>query len=83
MTDAPFPSLNDCRLIDIRELAQVTGVSVPSLWRHQANRRLPASCRIGRAVRWRLRTGDPATGVLDWIEAGCVLPRDAGAEDPS
>ena len=32
---------------------------------------MPRPVHIGRLVRWRLRTGDPKTGVLDWIEAGC------------
>ena len=32
---------------------------------------MPRPVHIGRLVRWRLRTGNPMTGVLDWIEAGC------------
>lgn len=32
---------------------------------------MPRPVNVGRLVRWRLRTGDPMTGVLDWIEAGC------------
>lgn len=32
---------------------------------------MPRPVHVGRLVRWRLRTGDPMTGVLDWIEAGC------------
>ena len=31
----------------------------------------PRPVHCGRLVRWRLRTGNPMTGVLDWIEAGC------------
>ena len=32
---------------------------------------MPRPVHVGRLVRWRLRTGNPTTGVLDWIEAGC------------
>jgi hypothetical protein len=36
---------------------------------------MPRPVHIGRLVRFRLRTGDPKTGVLDWIEAGCPACR--------
>ena len=71
MSDVAIPSLNDVRLIDIGELAKLTGLSKPTLWRHLDAGLIPDACRIGRAVRWQLRTGDPRTGVLDWLEAGC------------
>lgn len=32
---------------------------------------MPRPVHVGRLVRFRLRTGDPKTGILDWIEAGC------------
>ncbi len=32
---------------------------------------MPRPVHVGRLVRFRLRTGNPTTGVLDWIEAGC------------
>lgn len=32
---------------------------------------MPRPVHVGRLIRFRLRTGDPKTGVLDWIEAGC------------
>ena len=71
MSETAIPSLDDRRLIDITELARLTGLSKPTLWRHNENRLLPKTMKIGRAVRWRLRTGDPETGVLDWLDAGC------------
>ena len=66
-------ALADYQMVDIRELAELTGLSRATLWRHhEAGAGLiPAGCKIGRAVRWRLRTGDPSTGILDWLEAGC------------
>ena len=59
------------RLVDIDYLAELTGLSKPTLWRHHESGTLPRGCKIGRSVRWRLRTGDPKTGILDWIESGC------------
>lgn len=39
---------------------------------------MPPPVHIGRLVRWRWRTGDPKTGVLDWIDAGCPACRPLG-----
>ena len=61
----------DPQLIDIDELQRLTLMSKATIWRMEAAGRIPPACRIGRSVRWRLRTGDPATGIADWIEAGC------------
>lgn len=36
---------------------------------------MPRPVHVGRLVRFRLRTGNPTTGVLDWIEAGCPTCR--------
>lgn len=80
MTDASIPSLDICRLIDIGELAKITGLSKPTLWRHREDGLIPPGCKIGRAVRWRLRTGDCSTGILDWLDAGCP-PCRPGKED--
>lgn len=71
MTDSLVHSIDEARMIDVAELSRITGLSKPTLWRHHEAGLIPAGCKIGRAVRWRLRTGDPATGVLDWLEAGC------------
>lgn len=70
MTNSPN-ALADCRMADIRELAELTGLSRATLWRHHEAGLIPAGCKTGRAVRWRLRTGDPSTGILDWLEASC------------
>ena len=32
---------------------------------------MPRPVHVGRLTRWPLRTGNPTTGVLDWIDAGC------------
>ena len=71
MSDTQTPNIDDHRLIDVVELSRLTGLSKPTLWRHHEQGLIPDGCKIGRAVRWRLRTGDPTTGVLDWLDAGC------------
>jgi predicted DNA-binding transcriptional regulator AlpA len=58
-------------LIGVTELEAITGLSRPTLWRHHAAGLIPSGCKIGRSVRWRLRTGNPYTGILDWLDAGC------------
>ncbi len=59
------------RLIDVDELHTITSLSKATLWRHHEAKLIPEGCKIGRSVRWRLRSGDARTGILDWIEAGC------------
>jgi len=68
------PAHDDLRLIDIGELAAITGLSRATLWRHHETGMIPAGRRIGRAVRWRL------SDIRGWIDQGC--PRcDAGAAE--
>ena len=59
------------QLVDKPFMKTLTRLSGPTLDRLRAANALPKAIRIGRSLRWRLRTGDPATGVLDWVEAGC------------
>ena len=63
--------IDSVRLIGVDELAKITGLSRPTIWRHHENGIMPPGLKIGRSVRWRLRTGDARTGILDWIEAFC------------
>ena len=67
---SPVP--DEQRLVDIDYLAELTRLSKPTLWRHHESGKLPRGCKIGRSVRWRLRTGNQSTGILDWLEAGCM-----------
>lgn len=65
-------SLVPSALIDARELAATLAVSLPTVWRMRDANRLPAPLRLtAQCLRWRRRTGNPATGVDDWIDAGC------------
>jgi predicted DNA-binding transcriptional regulator AlpA len=69
------------RTVNHRWFMEALQVSSATVWRMHSEQRLPESMKIGRSVRWRLRTGDPATGALDWLEAGC-LPRADIAPSP-
>lgn len=59
------------RTVNHRWFMEALLVSSATVWRMYSEQRLPVSLKIGRSVRWRLRTGDPATGALDWLEAAC------------
>ena len=56
---------------DVDAVAAIIVSSPRSVRRRSDCGDMPRPVHIGRLVRWRLRTGDPKTGVLDWIEAGC------------
>lgn len=59
-------------LIDAAELARMLSVSKPTIWRMRDGGKLPPSISLtSQCLRWRRRTGNPATGIEDWLEAGC------------
>lgn len=70
MSDA-LPVPDEHRMVEIDWIESATKLSKPTIRRHHDAGLLPAGCKIGRSLRWRLRTGDPKTGLLDWLEAGC------------
>lgn len=59
-------------LIDAAELARMLSVSKPTIWRMKEAGKLPPAISLtSQCIRWRRRTGNPATGIDDWIDAGC------------
>ena len=45
----------ELKLLDVREVAEILGIAVRSVWRLSATGELPPPVRIGaRIVRWRL-----------------------------
>lgn len=72
-SDAASGSL---QLIDIGQLAEITGLSRPTLWRHNDAGLIPPGMKIGRAVRWRL------ADVEHWIECGCPPVHVEGRQSP-
>lgn len=66
------PAPREAALIDAAEFARLLSVSKPTLWRLRDSGKLPlATALTAQILRWHLRTGNPSTGVLDWIENGC------------
>ena len=53
------------KLISVRTVAGMLGVSQRQVWKLVASGRLPAPLRLGRSVRWR------ADEIRSWIDAGC------------
>ena len=58
-------------LYDINQLS-AEGLGSPRHIRRMVDSgRMPASVRLGRLIRFRMETGDPTTGIRDWVNAGC------------
>ena len=64
---------------DVNVIATIYDCSKRHVYRMADAGKIPRPLKVGSLVRWRLRTGDPMTGVLDHIEAGCPSCRDRGA----
>jgi predicted DNA-binding transcriptional regulator AlpA len=64
-------------LADVQTVARLCSFSPRHAFRMAAQGRMPKPAKIGSLVRWRLRTGDPSTGLLDWLDAGCPNCRQA------
>jgi len=64
--DAPAKSLGDVQCV-----AGIYDCSPRHIYRMADAGKIPRPVKLGSLVRWRLRTGDPMTGVLDHIDAGC------------
>lgn len=65
-------------LLDIRQLSAKGLGSTRHIRRLVDSGRMPAPVRLGSLLRWRIETGDPMTGIDDWIAAGCPSVRQHG-----
>ena len=65
-------------LLDVKAVAQLCGCSERHIYR-MSGEKMPAPVRLGSLVRWVRRTGDPTTGIEDWIAAGCPAVSDSAA----
>jgi predicted DNA-binding transcriptional regulator AlpA len=66
------------QLLDVRAVAALLDCSPRHIYRMADAGQMPRPVRIGALVRWRRTTGDPTTGIEDWITAGCPSCRTAG-----
>ena len=72
----PVESLG--KLLDVQTVAEMLGCSPRHVYRLSDSGRCPSPVKLGALVRWRRNTGDPATGIEDWITAGCPSRRKGG-----
>jgi predicted DNA-binding transcriptional regulator AlpA len=70
------------QLLDVRAVAALLDCSARHVYRLADAGRMPPPVRIGALVRWRRSTGDPTTGIEDWIAGGCRPVRPAGRAQP-
>jgi len=60
-------------LLDVHAVAKLCDCSTRHVYRLTDSGCCPKPVKLGALNRWRERTGDPTTGIADWIEAG--LPK--------
>lgn len=59
-------------LITVRQVAALLGCSARHVYRLSDRGAMPRPVKLGDVlVRWNRRTGDPVTGIEDWIAGGC------------
>jgi len=61
----------DAALLDVQTVARMCDCSSRHIYRLSDAGRMPAPVKLGALARWRRSTGDPTTGIQDWIDAGC------------
>jgi predicted DNA-binding transcriptional regulator AlpA len=71
------PAGASAALLDVQGVADLLCCSTRHVYRLADRGAMPRPVRLSALVRWRLRTGDPMTGLLDWIDAGCPSRREA------
>jgi predicted DNA-binding transcriptional regulator AlpA len=59
-------------LLSVQQVAEILGVSSRTVRRLADRGTMPLPVKLNALIRWRSRTGDPATGIHDWITAGCL-----------
>jgi predicted DNA-binding transcriptional regulator AlpA len=67
-------------LLDVRAVAALLDCSTRHVYRLADAGHMPPPVRLGALVRWRRITGDPTTGIEDWIDAGCPTVRRGAGE---
>lgn len=65
-------------LLDVAAVAAILSCSTRTVRRLADSGRMPLPIPVGGLRRWHAQTGDPMTGVRDWINAGCPLCRKRG-----
>jgi predicted DNA-binding transcriptional regulator AlpA len=73
MTIAGSPPItaSAAALLDVKAVAELLHCSPRHVYRLSDAGQMPSPIRLGALVRWRRTTGNPTTGLEDWIAAGC------------
>jgi predicted DNA-binding transcriptional regulator AlpA len=70
------PAATPAALLDVGAVADLLGCSPRHVYRLADRGAMPRPVKFGRLIRWRCSTGDPMTGLQDWIDAGCPSCRE-------
>lgn len=65
-------------LLDVQAVADLLGCSGRHVYRLADRGAMPRPVKLGSLIRWRRSTGDPMTGLDDWLAAGCPSCREGG-----
>jgi len=64
-------------MLDVQAVADMLSCSTRHVYRLADAGRMPRPVKLGALVRWPRSTGNPHTGILDWIADGCPNCRKA------
>lgn len=64
-------------LLTVDDVATLLNCSTRTARRLADSGAMPRPVKVASLVRWRAETGDPMTGIQDWIAAGCPSCRPA------
>jgi hypothetical protein len=68
---------SDAPLLTVDDVAAMVVCSTRTVRRMADSGQMPRPLKILSLCRWPARTGDPMTGILDWIDSGCPSCRQA------
>jgi len=69
--DKPAVTPERAALLDVGAVAALLDCSPQHVRRLADAQKMPRPLKLGALLRWRRATGDPMTGLQDWLAAGC------------
>jgi predicted DNA-binding transcriptional regulator AlpA len=76
------PVATPAALLDVQAVRELLGgCSARHIYRLADRGAMPRPVKLGSLVRWRRSTGDPMTGLDDWLAAGCPSCRKGGRHE--
>ena len=75
--DGITPPHDAAALLDVVSVAALLSCSTRTVRRMADSGQMPRPVRISSLVRWRAESGNPTTGIRDWLQAGCPSCRTA------